>query len=190
MAVGALSSSVYHEITYSSAYGYFVVTSRQPDDVDTTTSQTLHNKTLASPKLFVSTTAGTPNDFTVSIGYISSYSAGQQFAIKFNNASTGAITLNVNSLGARPVIDYLGNPVTNIRKNQLVILTYDNMSASFVLQANTTAPASTVADMNLYVDATTGSDTIGDGTQAKPYATITKAISMIPQVVNHLAPVS
>jgi hypothetical protein len=42
----------------------------------------------------------------------------------------------------------------------------------------------TVEDVDLYVDPT-GSDTLGDGSASKPYATIDKAYSAVPKQVNH-----
>lgn len=44
----------------------------------------------------------------------------------------------------------------------------------------------TRADMNVYVNDNNGDDTAGDGSQAKPFKTINKAISMIPKFLEHI----
>jgi len=43
----------------------------------------------------------------------------------------------------------------------------------------------TTADLEIYVDAATGSDTTGNGTAAAPYATITKAYEQVPYFIKH-----
>jgi hypothetical protein len=45
-------------------------------------------------------------------------------------------------------------------------------------------PTKSVQNVTMYVDVTNGSDS-GDGSAAKPFKTIGKAVSMIPQVINH-----
>jgi len=44
----------------------------------------------------------------------------------------------------------------------------------------------TFADMDIYVDGTSGSDTTGDGSASAPFATFTKAFSVVPYVVKHV----
>jgi hypothetical protein len=43
----------------------------------------------------------------------------------------------------------------------------------------------TTRALDIYVNGATGSDTTGDGSAANPYATITKAYSMVPEVLDH-----
>jgi len=43
----------------------------------------------------------------------------------------------------------------------------------------------TTADLEIYVDAATGSDTTGNGTAAAPYATITRAYEQVPHFIKH-----
>lgn len=45
---------------------------------------------------------------------------------------------------------------------------------------------STFADMDIYVNGTSGSDTTGDGSASAPFATFGKAFSVIPQVIKHV----
>lgn len=50
--------------------------------------------------------------------------------------------------------------------------------------ASNTVPIATTADLTFYVNSSTGSDE-NDGSSGSPFATIAKAISLIPQIVNH-----
>jgi hypothetical protein len=43
----------------------------------------------------------------------------------------------------------------------------------------------TIADMDIYVDTSTGNDTTGNGRVSAPYATITKAYEAIPNTIKH-----
>jgi hypothetical protein len=62
------------------------------------------------------------------------YSDGQQISVKFNAASSGSVTLNINSLGAKAVVDYFGNAVTNVRANLIANLAYEATAGNFILQ--------------------------------------------------------
>lgn len=63
---------------------------------------------------------------------------GYPISIQFNAASTGAITVKVNTLSAIPVVDYLGNTVTNVRLNLIANLRYDVTNSNFQLLSNGT----------------------------------------------------
>lgn len=64
-----------------------------------------------------------------------------------------------------------------------------NIEGNLMIGGNQTIHAGNVsyyaqmltADVNLYVNAATGSDTTGDGTADKPFATVTKAVYAIPK---------
>jgi len=44
----------------------------------------------------------------------------------------------------------------------------------------------TVADMDIYVNATTGADVLGDGSSSSPYSTITRAYADVPTKIKHV----
>jgi len=57
---------------------------------------------------------GAANTYTVALDPVPTvYQDGMALCVKINIASTSASTLNVNSLGAKPILDSLGNPITN-----------------------------------------------------------------------------
>jgi hypothetical protein len=93
-------------------------------------------------KLYPTTNSGnvysiTASDFTFKDGY--------PLRVKFNAASTGTTSLKINANTAKPIKDYFGNNVSNIRQNLIANLAYESSSDSFILQGkggdgNATAP--------------------------------------------------
>lgn len=79
-------------------------------------------------------TTNSGNAYSATIGGLSSLTDGLQVRVKFNSASSGATTLNINSLGAKNIVDYFGNAVTNIRQNLIANLAYEATSGNFMLQ--------------------------------------------------------
>jgi len=77
------------------------------DTIDTTM------KTLSDKSIGYSVTGGTANTYTATISGITSYTDGLTVRVKINLASTGASTLNVNGLGAKTILDSLGNAITS-----------------------------------------------------------------------------
>lgn len=73
------------------------------------------------------------NKYSVVVPNLTVLTDGYPLAVKFNEASTGAITLNINKLGDIKVVDYFGNQVTNVRKNLIANLRYEAVSNSFIL---------------------------------------------------------
>jgi len=57
-------------------------------------------------------TSGT-NAYTVTNSKITAYIDGLTVRIKIGTASTGSSTLNINALGAKPILDTLGNAITS-----------------------------------------------------------------------------
>lgn len=69
-------------------------------------------------------TAGTAPEYTFTLaGYTPV--AGDQLRLKIHAAATSGATLNVNGLGARPIVDSYGNQVQELVANTWVILVYD-----------------------------------------------------------------
>ncbi len=83
--------------------------------------------------LNLGTTSNSGNVYTVSAPSGFTLKDGQLLVVKFNAASTGNITLNVGGTGAKPVKDYFGNNVNNVRANLPCNLIYESSSGSFIL---------------------------------------------------------
>ena len=95
------------------------------------------------------------------------------------NTNTGASTLNVNGLGAIPIVNPDGSVLLpgQLLANDVVILIYNGGSFILVAGSPTALRIRLTAPMNLYV-ATNGSDS-NPGTSAAPFLTIQKAINTI-----------
>lgn len=74
------------------------------------------------------------NTYAVSIPVVTAYVNGVTYTVKFTNASTGAVTLNINSLGDVPVTDVAGNQLGagSIPANGIFELVYDSVAGAFV----------------------------------------------------------
>lgn len=72
-----------------------------------TTMKSIENKTIP-----YATASGT-NSYTVTINGITAYTDGLTVRVKIGNASTGASSLNINGLGAKTILDSLGNAITS-----------------------------------------------------------------------------
>ncbi|OPJ63671.1 hypothetical protein [Clostridium chromiireducens] len=57
-------------------------------------------------------TSGT-NAYTITNSDITAYADGLTVRVKIGNSSTGASTLNINGLGAKTILDTLGNPIVS-----------------------------------------------------------------------------
>lgn len=83
--------------------------------------------------LNLGTTSNSSNAYSVSAPDGFTLKDNQLLIVKFNATSTGEISLNVGSIGAKPVKDYFGNAVTNVSANLPAILSYESESDSFIL---------------------------------------------------------
>lgn len=105
--------------------------------------------TWASPQV----TASGTNTYTATPSpAIAAYATGQEFKIKFTNASTGVSTLNLNGLGAKKIFI---NPTTqattdHILAGQIVKLAYDaaldSASGGFLMLGSAATSGSTAAE--------------------------------------------
>lgn len=73
------------------------------------------------------------NAYSVTASGITSYYDGLPLCVKFNAASTGNATLNVNNLGAKNIYDCFGSPVASIKANVPYNLRYESVSGNFIL---------------------------------------------------------
>ncbi len=108
----------------------------------------------------VNITTNSGNSYSVTIPNLTTLIDGQQIRIKFNVASTGAITINPTSIGAKAVVDYFGNPVTNVRANLIANLAYEATSGTFILQGKGGGGNATAAQLVLGATATVDSGQI------------------------------
>ena len=96
------------------------------------------------------TTTNIGNAYSVTVAGLTALVDGYPLCVKFNAASTSAITVNPNSLGAISVVDYFGNAVTNVRLNLIANLRYDAVNGNFQLQGATgVTPDGSITDVKL-----------------------------------------
>ena len=82
-------------------------------------------------------TVGSANTYAVTLSPApTSYIDGMGIVVKINVANTGAATINVNGLGAKPMVDGKGNALTSgkLRLNGTYSLKYNSTSGNFILQ--------------------------------------------------------
>lgn len=109
-------------------------------------------------KIYPTTNSG--NAYSVTVANLTSLTDGYPLKVKFNAASTGAITVNPNSLGAKDVVDYFGNKVNNVRKDLIANLIYDAANGNFQLLGKGGGGDATAAQLLLGKKATVDSGPI------------------------------
>lgn len=88
---------------------------------------------------------GTANTYVItSFALFSAYTDGMQFKVKISHLNTGASTLNVNGVGAIPILKNISSPLTGgeLPLNSIVELVYD--SGNFQIQSITSATLGSV----------------------------------------------
>lgn len=148
-----------------------------PTDVD------LHQlaKGVQSGVLVYAVDFGTANTYSVNVvPPLTAYAAGQRWGIKVRNSNTGASTLNINGLGGRNIVYPAGAAlVGNEMPAGAVVTLIDDGTR---LQLQNVQMNLLTAPQTYYVNASTGSDTLYDGTTATitgsqgPFATINRGI--------------
>jgi hypothetical protein len=88
-------------------------------------------------KTFYGETSSAANTYAVTITG-AALSAGNVFAIKFDHAPTGAATLNVNALGAKPIVVATGAAIAGAQGSdgQIATMIYDGTSFIYVVSPN------------------------------------------------------
>lgn len=109
------------------------------DQVTSSDGTTTFDKHLADNTTHIpyKVATGSANIYAVTLSPApTAYIDGMGVCVKINVASTGASTLNVNGLGAKPIKDSLGNPITSggLKANTPYTLRYESTSGSFILQ--------------------------------------------------------
>jgi len=100
--------------------------------------------------------------------YAVNHSFGDSFRWQINNKSSNIVIYDNPAV----VSTIEGNVIWDSELNKTTITTESDLMANDLIKLT--------ASMNIYV-ATTGNDTTGDGTSAKPFATIQKAIDSVPK---------
>ena len=85
---------------------------KRQDFVDNFTTIDTQMKAIDNKHAAYGTTSGT-NTYTVSITGVTSLYDGLKVTVKIGTTSTGASTLNINSLGAKTILDSSGNAITS-----------------------------------------------------------------------------
>ncbi len=95
-------------------------------------------------------TTGSANTYAVALTPApAAYADGMGIVVKINAANTGAATINVNSLGAKAIVDGKGNALTSgkLRLNGTYSLKYNSTSGNFILQGSDSSGNATPADL-------------------------------------------
>ncbi|HEX2927751.1 MAG TPA: hypothetical protein VHP38_16075 [Ruminiclostridium sp.] len=82
-------------------------------------------------------TTGSANTYAVTLSPApTAYTDGMGIVVKINAANTGAATININSLGAKAIVDGKGNALVTgkLRLNGTYSLKYNSTSGNFILQ--------------------------------------------------------
>lgn len=136
-------------------------------DINYATITAAINDTLTYNNYVIDT--GGANSYAVAFGgsITTSYTAGLLFVFKAANANTGASTINVNSLGAKNILNQDGSALSagQIIANSLVMLCYDG--TSFLLMNDPSGEGTIAGNVtitgNLTVNGTTTLALVGGG---------------------------
>lgn len=105
---------------------------------------------FGSPTYYIGTAGGTADALTgtVTTTDFGAYAAGQQFTFKAAASNTTAATLNINSAGAKPIVDVNGAALTGseISSGKTYTVTYDG--TSMVLMTSTPLTANALGDLS------------------------------------------
>jgi hypothetical protein len=153
----------------------------------TPTDTDLHqlSESVQNGKVMFGVDAGAPNAIAVTLTPAPpAYSAGMTVRILIANNVTGATTINCNGLGLKTAM--LGQTALSsglLKAGDIGEFTYDGTYFQLIAGARSapSGPVYLTAALILYVNGSTGSDTLYDGTSATvsgshgPFATIQKA---------------
>lgn len=75
------------------------------------------------------------NNYSISLNPApSSYYDGMLLSVKINASSTGASTINVNGLGAKPITTSIGDPFSDLIAEGIYTMRYNSTTGNFILQ--------------------------------------------------------
>jgi hypothetical protein len=89
-------------------------------------------------KTFYGTTSDAANTYTSTITGATPLTVGSIFAIKFTHKPTGAATMNINGVGAKPIVVASGAAIAADQgvDNQIATMIYDGTSFIYVVSPN------------------------------------------------------
>lgn len=104
-------------------------------DNNTTDITTINNNiTTITNTTKVYTTTNSGNIYSVSIDGITTLNDGYELCLKFNANSTGNISIKINNITAKNVLDYYGENVTDVTTNLVATFRYNATTGNFILQ--------------------------------------------------------
>lgn len=119
---------------------------------------------------YIGTTAGTNNDYTITAPGLSTLISGVGFGFMADRNSSGNCTINPSGLGAKSLLDGLGNAVTNLKQNVIYQVRYNG--TNFISLGKGGGGTATKDDIALSKTATVDSGLVtGTGVNAKRRAT-------------------
>lgn len=92
-------------------------------------------RVIDNNQVLVGTTTNSGNDYSVNLSqFITGYRDIMGVTVKINADSTGASTLNINSLGPIPLKTASGSNVTTLKVNGVYTFRYNSSTGNFILQ--------------------------------------------------------
>lgn len=134
------------------------------------------SQAIQSGRLLYAVAGGTANALTATLAPVpASLVDGMMINVKVATTNTGAATLNVNALGASPILSLRGTPVAagDLLAGTVVTLIRNGSNWCMVNVESSAYRRRLNADTTFYV-ATTGNDN-NDGSVGSPWKTLTKA---------------
>ncbi len=136
-------------------------------------------KSVQSTLLYSDDDAGTANQYQVTqTPAPTDYFKYMTVVTRIGNTNTGPSTLNVNAMGAKPIARIDGTPLNpgDLVQGTIVCLIYDGSQFQLVWANAAKGGSQNVLTQSttIYVNGTTGSDTLYDGTSATVVAGTTK----------------
>jgi len=132
---------------------------------------------------------GAPNAIAVTpVLPVAAYVPGLRMYIKVGNKNTSQVTVALAGLGAVPLLHSDLSPLLayELGVGQLIEVCYDGTNFQMVGGGSPTQTVTMTAPAHLYVNASTGDDTLYDGTSAAvsgghggPFRTVQKALSVM-----------
>lgn len=92
-------------------------------------------------------TTNSGNVYSLAAPAITALTDGLPISVKCNADSTGAVTFNWNSKGAKPVLRPNGSPVTNWKTNGIYTMRYNLSNTSFIQQGEGGSGNATASDL-------------------------------------------
>jgi hypothetical protein len=125
--------------------GYFATKNVEAALQQTASGLTSHEADNTRHENYILDTSTTANTCTGACTTYTAYTDGSNITLKVKNTNTGATTINVNGLGAKPIKDALGNAINagTLVANNIYFLVYEVTYGGFILANCIQAPNAT-----------------------------------------------